>query len=423
LNAHNKHTYAILLVVAIMVTLAALPTLTQGQSEPLLGCQQNNPQRLDCSSLEVTGVCEGTVAVFTIRNTGEPGNGDMRAPTQYRLIVDGVVVETGNVQLAGGATMQISYSGGGTVRLEVDQQIGHPGNSHPQVTLNCTDSTQIPPTETSVPPTETSVPSTETLVPPTETPTEPATGDPEIGWYSFCNSDGGIGFGISNVGGAMTTPLPYTVTDVDGNTVDSGEVLLDAWEVIELTYFGYTFLYLNVGDVIIMADADCTVIEEPTLTPTFTPEPPTEEPTATFTPTEELTTETPTPTEEPTPTPTFTPEPPSATPTPGGSPGCQVNNPERLDCSSIQVTGVCEGDVAVFTIYNSGEPGNGDMRAPTQYRLVVDGVVVQTGIVLLEGQTSMEVRWDGGGTVRLEADQQTGHPGRSRPRATLSCSS
>jgi hypothetical protein len=110
---------------------------TETPTEPPLGCQGNNPDRLDCSSLEVSGTCDGTTAVFTITNTGEPGNGDMRAPTQYRIIVDGVVVETGTVQIAGGATMTVSYSGGGNITLEADQQIGHPGGSQPQATVSC----------------------------------------------------------------------------------------------------------------------------------------------------------------------------------------------------------------------------------------------------------------------------------------------
>src|SRR5690606_7474738 len=113
-------------------------------SEPQLGCQKNNPSRLDCSSLEVTGYCEGTTAVFVIRNTGESGNGDMRAPTQYRLYQNDALVESGSVQINGGATMEIRYSGGGTVRLEADQQVGHPGNSRPRVTLNCGAPTEPP---------------------------------------------------------------------------------------------------------------------------------------------------------------------------------------------------------------------------------------------------------------------------------------
>jgi hypothetical protein len=77
------------------------------------------------------------VAVFTITNTGESGNGDMRAPTEYRLVQDGTVIESGSVQLLGGETMEIRYEGGGTITLEADQQVGHPGQSHPRTTLHC----------------------------------------------------------------------------------------------------------------------------------------------------------------------------------------------------------------------------------------------------------------------------------------------
>jgi hypothetical protein len=110
---------------------------TEEPTLPPLGCQGNNEDRLDCSSLAVSGYCDGSTAVFTIRNTGEQGNGDMRAPTEYRLYVDGQLVESGDVQLLGDDSMEITYEGGGTVRLEADQQIGHPGQSHPQTTLNC----------------------------------------------------------------------------------------------------------------------------------------------------------------------------------------------------------------------------------------------------------------------------------------------
>jgi len=268
-------------------------------SEPELGCQKNNPSRLDCSSLSVSGVCDAGTAVFTITNTGEAGNGDMRAATQYRIIVDGVVVESGSVQLAGGQSMTISYSGGGTVTLEADQQVGHPGNSHPQTTLSC-----------SAPATSTPIPTTE--VPPTEEPT----------------------------------------TEV----------------------------------------------------------PPTEEPTQEVTPTPEPTTEVP-PTEEPTQEPTLPPVTSTPTPTPTGPLGCQKNNPTRLDCSSLQVTATCDGDLAVFTIRNTGKAGEGDMRAPTEYRIIVDGVVVYTGTVQLSGSDSMTITYNGEGTVKLEADQQIGHPG------------
>jgi len=442
---NTKRILTLFFVVSLLVMLAAIPTVTQGQSDSPLGCQRNNPERLDCSSLEVIGICEGDVAVFTIRNTGEPGEGDMRAPTEYRLIVDGVVVETGTVQLAGGESIEIRYSGGGTVTLEVDQQIGHPGSSRPQATLTCTGATSTPATPTDEPPTPTPTPTDEppTNTPtPTEEPTEeptPTPGAPNIIIdVDTCLDDGTIYYIIFNAGEDMLQESPYRVEDRAGNIVDSGTFFLRANEFLELTYQGYTRLTLYIEEwtsyaYLVVCDGD----EEPTPTPTPTEEPPTETPTPTPTPTDEPT-HTPTPTDEPvtptdepptntpthTPTPTPTDEPPTPTftPTSNGPRGCQRNNRERLDCSSLEVTGVCEGSVAVFTIYNSGEPGEGDMVTPTMYRLSVDGTVIEIGSVQLDGGESMEVRYDGTGRVTLEADQQIGHPGRSRPRATLTCS-
>lgn len=568
--------FPLALVVSLLVTAAVLPNVVQAQE---LGCQQNNPDRLDCSSLEVSGICEADTAVFTIRNTGEAGEGDMRAPTQYRIIVNGVVVETGTIQIGGGTTTQIRYTGGGTVTLEADQQIGHPGGSQPQVTLNCVAPTSVPPTSTPVPPTSTPVPPTATPIPPTNTPVPPTatstptdtpipptatftptntpvpptttftptqtptlepTVDPQgplFDVYAYCEYDGASTFFILNYGAAMTVPVPYTVTgesgtlydsseillgsyeyvtltyyafepltldigsglvvrvlsceetpvyelsaecladgtiefvitntgidmteeapyfiyDVDGNLVDSGTFFLLSSESITLTYSGYTALEIDAADGLIIGGTECALPTEEPPTPSPTVEPPTATntpvpPTATFTATNTPVPPTatatpswtplpPTVTSTPTFTPTNTPILPTATftaistptlaptstpsPTPSQSPGCQKNNKGRLDCSSLQVTGVCEGDVAVFTIRNTGEPGNGDMRAPTEYRLIQDGVVIESGSVLLAGGTFMEIRYDGGGTVRLEANQQIGHPGRSQPRATLTCS-
>ena len=108
------------------------PTATPTDSAPCAG-----EGRLDCSSLEVSGTCNGGTAIFTIRNTGEPGNGDMAAPTQWRLYLNNTLQQSGNVLLNGQATMQIQWDSGGSVRLEADQQIGHPGNSQPQADLFC----------------------------------------------------------------------------------------------------------------------------------------------------------------------------------------------------------------------------------------------------------------------------------------------
>ncbi|MEO8610487.1 MAG: hypothetical protein ABI690_21500 [Chloroflexota bacterium] len=561
-------------------------------SDGLLGCQKNNPSRLDCSSLDVSGSCQDGVAVFTIHNSGEAGDGDMRAPTEYRLVVDGVVVESGSIQLTGGSSTQITYSGGGSVTLEADQQVGHPGNSHPRVTLDCG------------PAEETSTPT------PTEEPTQEVTPTatveaPVLTGESFCKEDGSILFVVTNSGGDMLDSAPYTVSDENGMQIDSGSIQLLAGEQSGLQYWGYTSLTLVVGDLVVIASPTCVPATQevtpdaPVLTvasdcmsdgsitfiifnnggdmpepvyysvtdsngalvadgyiqllsgeqfplnysgyPSFTltvgdlvitspdcapstPEPtqevtppvlngevscmddgsitfiitntggdmldsdyytvntpdggfvadgwlqlftneqarlqywgyaqltftmgdltvtqdsecpqptpvpteevtPTPEPTQEVTPTSEPTQEV-TPTAEPTDevTPTATPtETVTVTPTPTdtGTLGCQKNNPGRLDCSSLQVSGTCQDGVAVFTIRNMGKRGEGDMVAPTEYRIIVDGGVVESGTVQLIGGAATQITYSGGGTVTLEADQQAGHPGKSQPQATVSCS-
>jgi predicted RNA-binding protein with TRAM domain len=510
-------------------------------SDGLLGCQKNNPDRIDCSSLEVTAVCEGETAVFTIRNTGEAGDGDMRAPTSYRLIVDGQVVESGPVQIGGGATMQIRWSGGGTVTLEADQQTGHPGNSRPNATLTCTAPveptdppttvpTQVPPTSvpttvpTEVPPTDipTSVPTDEPTAtyPPTEQPTEgptlPPTTEPdpyELQLSTYCEMGYPV-FVITNLGGDMQYGVPYQVhATIDDYLVDEGIVYLrsggsmvlkypdfpeelrltvgDQWIISgcgeatpapsdDLDIYAYcddagysVFVIANWGwdmweplEYVVKATSDGYIMEQGTFqlaygeelvlsfpyypgelllivgstsftsshcvpnnpTPTYTPtEPPvvTEEPTVPPTSTPLPPTPTPVVTDEPTTPPVEPTDEPTATSTPiptDDAPlGCQKNNPLRVDCSSLEVTATCEGSTAVFTITNGGQAGEGDMRLATEYRLIVDRQVIETGEVLLEGRSSIQVRYDGGGRVTLQADQQIGHPGKSLPQATITC--
>jgi predicted RNA-binding protein with TRAM domain len=518
----KSHLHLLRLVALALIVFSTgivVTNLAQAEKSGQLGCQGNNPSRVDCSSLEVTGVCEGNVAVFTIRNTGEAGNGDMRSATQYRLVVDGNVVQSGPVQLAGAATMQITYAGGGTVTLYADQQVGHPGGSQPQTTLNCGQAqpTQVPPTDvppTDVPPTDvppTQVPPTEvppTDVPPTDVPAteEPSTETPEaqepiLDVYAYCETEWSGVFTISNLGSDMLDSEYFYVVDDYGNTVQDGWMQLAAGDHLMITVDGYNSVTLIVGDYLVyvplscavpteevdpgsglaldaycdfegnypvfkivnpgpedfgdyyqvstvaegtsvdggwltvwansevtlsypewteplylvygsyLITADCVppVQEETEVPPTETPVPPTEVP-----PTEVPPTEVP---------PTATPVPPTATPTtPASGPlGCQKNNPDRLDCSSLEVTAVCQGSTAVFTITNTGEYGDGDMRAATEYRILVGNTVVETGPVQLSGATSMQVTYSGKGKITLQADQQVGHPGKSQPRASVTC--
>lgn len=98
----------------------------------------------DQSSMMVTGYCIGdSVAQFVIHNTGDPVDGDMEGPSEYRIYVDGVLVYTGTFQIAGGADYIIQVPAtGGTIRLEADQRPNHPGYSHPNdVVQGCGDAT------------------------------------------------------------------------------------------------------------------------------------------------------------------------------------------------------------------------------------------------------------------------------------------
>lgn len=91
------------------------------------------------------------------------------------------------------------------------------------------------------------------------------------------------------------------------------------------------------------------------------------------------------------------------------------------DKSSVKVEGKCEDNVAVFTIVNTGEPGNGDMDAPSQYRIYIDNALATTGTFQLAGGDTLTIRVAAtSDNIRLEADQRPGHPGHSRPRATVS---
>jgi len=91
----------------------------------------------DKSSIEVTGECVSPNAVFTITNTGEPGEGDMAGPSPYRVYRNDVLEETNNFQLPGGESLIVTVSAEcDTIRLEADQRPGHPGGSQqPQETI------------------------------------------------------------------------------------------------------------------------------------------------------------------------------------------------------------------------------------------------------------------------------------------------
>ncbi len=88
------------------------------------------------------------------------------------------------------------------------------------------------------------------------------------------------------------------------------------------------------------------------------------------------------------------------------------------DRSSVAVEGSCVADsLACFTIYNTGEPGTGDMAGTSEYRIYENNILVYTGTFQINGGDNLVICWTANGnTIRLEADQLPGHPGNSHPQ-------
>jgi hypothetical protein len=90
----------------------------------------------DKSSILVEGACVDGEIIFTITNTGDTGDGDMDCFSPIRLYIDGEYIWLDSIQLTGGETFTYTFAGDGrTWRLEVDQHPLHPGNSHPNATV------------------------------------------------------------------------------------------------------------------------------------------------------------------------------------------------------------------------------------------------------------------------------------------------
>lgn len=90
----------------------------------------------DKSSLKVEGKCKNDSIFFTIRNKGEFGIADMQCFSPIRIYIDGELSILDSVKLAGGEIKILSFSADGrTWRLEANQHPNHPGNSHPNATV------------------------------------------------------------------------------------------------------------------------------------------------------------------------------------------------------------------------------------------------------------------------------------------------
>ena len=117
-------------------TLVGTTLCATAHAYPDTFCLPLNPV-WDMSSVEVVSACVGdSLACFTVSNSGSPTNGNMQGPTDWRLYENGILATSGTVQLCGGCDTTMCFpANGNTLRLEVDQRPGHPGNSHPNTTL------------------------------------------------------------------------------------------------------------------------------------------------------------------------------------------------------------------------------------------------------------------------------------------------
>ncbi len=163
--------------------------------------------------LTATGVCTSNdgIATFVITNNG----GDMTTPYTYNITdAAGNVVQTDTILLTAGQSITVSVTG------------------------TSTSYTLTSPNDSSL----TTVADMTTCVEPPEEPDITATG--------VCTENDGVAtFVITNNGGDMVVAYVYTITDTDGNTVQTGTFQLDSGEALELVVSGnYDGLILTITD-------------------------------------------------------------------------------------------------------------------------------------------------------------------------------
>ncbi len=193
---------------------------TEPQSQPMP--QLNDvADEWDRSSVSVDGECVDEIPTFYVSNTGEAGEGDMDAPTTWRLVdADGNVVASGTISVDGGQTVTMSFPeyAGQTVRLYVDQRPGHPGSSQPNAVI---ESCGVAPTPTTTPDV-TEEPTTE----PTPDVTEETPAPPVFESTIECRYDGGVTYSVYLVSGEMADGEYYPVyyTNAEGYAWNVGFV-------------------------------------------------------------------------------------------------------------------------------------------------------------------------------------------------------
>lgn len=87
----------------------------------------------DNSSLKVSGFCQNDSIIFTVTNSG---SGNMGCYAPVRIYIDGILTQLDSVLLTAGQITTYTFAADGrTWRLEADQHPLHPGNSHPNATI------------------------------------------------------------------------------------------------------------------------------------------------------------------------------------------------------------------------------------------------------------------------------------------------
>ncbi|MBL4752230.1 MAG: SBBP repeat-containing protein [Flavobacteriales bacterium] len=105
---------------------------------------------------------------------------------------------------------------------------------------------------------------------------------------------------------------------------------------------------------------------------------------------------------------------------PDSSVGGVVSCSLPWDKSSVLVEASCVNDSIRFVVYNTGDPGTGDMMCYSPVRLYIDGQFILLDSVQLAGGDSAVFFFSGDGrTWRLEVDQHPLHPGNSNPNSTI----
>lgn len=135
LNPNQSGTISIWDSVPCIFGIAGLTQCTKSWILPVNQCLMDSTTGAtwDHSSVSVVATCVNDTVHFVIHNEG---SGDMITASQYRIYADNVLSFTGSFQLLNGDSLVLPWvSGGATIRLEADQNPGHPGHSHPRVSI------------------------------------------------------------------------------------------------------------------------------------------------------------------------------------------------------------------------------------------------------------------------------------------------